>query len=598
MIQAGSPPSVAAPTVAARKGRERLSWGVAGVFAVLAISLAVPYVTREPADITTMRFTVEAASSNQFALSPDGRHLAFVGESGIGAAGLWIRAVEALEARLLPGTEGALFPFWSPDSQFIGFFAGGQLKKVAVSGGPPETLCEVSPGLNLGGTWNRDDVIVFASALDRLYGVSASGGEPSPVTEVDQSLHLGHVWPQFFPDGRRFLFLAVRPGGDDNGIYVGSLDSSEVQRVMAAETMARYAPPGYLLYAREGTLMAHPFDADAVQLTGDPVRLVDQVSTVPELRLAAFSVSENGELAYRGGGREGVTQLVWFDRSGEPLREASQPGLYNNPALSPDETRVAVQRRETTNAAADIWILDLTRGTTSRFTFGPGADVWPTWSPDGRQIAFSSRRNGQLDIYRKNASGTGEAELLLESEASKWLMEWSEDGAWLSFIDLDPQGDYDLWVLPLAEDRDPIPFLQTPFTELWGRLSPDSRWMAYVSDESGQLEIYVQNFPESGGKWQISTSGGGFPQWRGDGNELFYLGPDGNLMAVEIEADGDTPVAGIPQVLFPIYGPTLLQRSNYEVTADGQRFLVNAFVEDAVRAPITWVLNWTAELEQ
>ena len=600
IIQAGSPPSVAAPTVAARKSRERLSWGVAGVLAVLAISLAVPYVTREPADITTMRFTVEAASSapNQLALSPDGRLLAFV---GVGGAGLWIRAVDALEARLLPGTEGAAYPFWSPDSQFIGFFAGGQLKKVAVSGGPPETLCEVSPGLNLGGTWNRDDVIVFASALDRLYGVSASGGEPSPVTEVDQSLHVGHVWPQFFPDGRRFLFLAVWPGGDDNGIYVGSLDSSEVQRVMAAETMARYAPPGYLLYQREETLMAQPFDADTVQLTGDPVRLVDQVNTVPELGLVGFSVSENGELAYRGGGREAVTQLVWFDRSGEPLGEASQPGLYSNPALSRDEARVAVERRETTTAAADIWILDLTRGgTPSRFTFDPGNDGSPTWSPDGRQIAFSSRRNGQLDIYRKNASGIGEAELLLESEAPKAPVEWSQDGAWLSFVDLDSQGNWDLWVLPLAEDREPIPFLHTPFEDLLGRLSPDSRWMAYMSDESGQREIYVQSFPESGGKWLISTSGGVYPQWRADGRELFYLGPDGNLMAVEIEADGDTPVAGIPQALFPINGPgpTTLQRNNYEVTADGQRFLVNAFVEDAVRAPITWVLNWTAELEQ
>ena len=602
IIQGGSQPSVAVPTVAARKSRERLSWGVAGVLAVLlAIALAVPYVTREPADLTTVRFTVEAASRapNQFALSPDGRHLAFVGEAGLGGAGLWIRAVEALEARMLPGTEGAGYPFWSPDNQFIGFFVGGQLKKVAVSGGPPETLCEVA-FLTFGGTWNRDDVIVFGRGNDRLYRVSASGGEPSPVTELDRSLHSGHVWPQFFPDGRRFLFFAGRPGGDDNGIYVGSLDSTEVQRVMAAEYMARYAPPGYLLYAREGTLMAQPFDADAVQLTGDPVRLVDQVSTNPVFRLAAFSVSENGELAYRGGGREGVTQLVWFDRSGELLGEASQPGLYNNPALSRDETRVAVERREITNAAPDVWILDLTRGgTPSRFTFDPEADRWPTWSPDGRQIAFGSDREGGVSqIYRKNASGTGEAELLLESEASKYPMEWSEDGAWLSFFDQDSQGNFDLWVLPLAEDSDPIPFLQTPFADVHGRLSPDSRWMAYGSDESGQAEIYVQDFPESGGKWPISTSGGFDPQWRGDGNELFYLGLDGNLMAVEIEADGDTPVAGIPQVLFPIDGPTLLQRNNYDVTADGQRFLVNAFVEDAIRAQITWVLNWTAELEQ
>ena len=443
IIQTGSPPSVAAPTVAARKSRERLSWGVAGVLAVLAIALAVPYVTREPADITTVRFAIEAASSapNQFALSPDGRLLAFVGEAGVGGAGLWIRAVEALEARALPGTEGAAYPFWSPDSQFIGFFAGGQLKKVAVSGGPPETLCEVG-AVSPGGTWNRDDVIVFAGGAEgfRLYRVSASGGEPSPVTEVDRSLHLAHVWPQFFPDGRRFLFFAARPGGDDNGIYVGSLDSSEVQRVMAAESMARYAPPGYLLYAREGTLMAQPFDAGAVQLTGDPVRVVDQVNTNPATRLVGFSVSENGELAYRGGGREAGTQLVWFDRSGELLGEASQPGLYNNPALSPDETRVAVERREITSADADIWILDLTRGTTSRFTFEPGSDQFPTWSPDGREIAFGSTRSGRGDLYRKNASGTGEAELLLESETLKVPMEWSQDGAWLSFYDRDVGG--------------------------------------------------------------------------------------------------------------------------------------------------------------
>ena len=247
---------------------------------------------------------------------------------------------------------------------------------------------------------------------------------------------------------RRFLFFAARPGGDDNGIYVGSLDPSEVQRVMAAEYMARYAPPGYLLYAREGTLMAQPFDAHAVQLTGDPVRLVDQVNTNPVTRLARFSVSENGELAYRGGGREAGTQLVWFDRSGELLGEASQPGLYNNPALSPDETRVAMERREITSADADIWILDLTRGTTSRFTFEPGSDQFPTWSPDGREIAFGSTRSGRGDLYRKNASGTGEAELLLESETLKVPMEWSQDGAWLSFYDRDVGGNQGVWVLP------------------------------------------------------------------------------------------------------------------------------------------------------
>ena len=552
-------------------------------------------------DATAVRFTVEAASAgpHQFALSPDGRQLAFVGTGGPGGgAPIWLRTIDTVEPRMLPGTEGAQQPFWSPDSRSVGFFARGELKRIDVAGGPPETLSAGATQTRRA-TWNRDDVIVFASINGRrLYRISASGGEPTPVSEVDELLHRRHIWPQFLPDGRHFLFLAIGVGANDSGAYIGSLDSTETTRVVGTELMARYASPGHLLFMREGTLMAQPLDSDGWRLTGAPVRVAADVIN-NALGLVGVSVSDNGGLAFRRGGSGGSTQLTWFDRSGTFLGEASRVGHYNSPALSPDETHVAVERREVPGEDADIWMLDLTRGTESRFTFDPGPDQWPTWSPDGTEIVFSSSREGGLfHLYRKDAGGAGDPVSLLESEAVKIPMAWSNDGEWLSFFDLSIQGNYDLWVLPLAGDREPIPFLGTRFAEIHGRLSPDGRWMAYGSDESGQQEVYVQGFPSTGGKWQISTNGGRFAQWRSDGKELFFLGSDGNLMAVDMETDGEAPVAGIPHSLFHVNVPILLQRNTFEVTDDGQRFLVNSFVEEAVSAPITWVQNWTEAITE
>ena len=382
-----------------------------------------------------------------------------------------------------------------------------------MTGGPPETLAAATAGLSLGGTWNEDSVIVFASIAERgsnLFRVSAAGGEPSPVLELDESSASvrGSIWPQFLPDGRHFLFLSLVVGQaqhEDNGIYVGSLDSPETTRVIGTTRIAKYAAPGYLLFTRDTALMAQRFDTESLTLTGEPMRIVDEVSVNAQTGLVGFSVSDHGDLAYRAQGTTSVTQLTWFDRSGAALGEASEAGLYSNPALSPDETRVAVERVAAPGEPADIWMLDLTRGTTSRFTFEPGVDQWPTWSPDGSQIVYSAQgEDGLPNLYRKNASGTGEPELLLDTAGIEVPVEWSRNGERLTFYDLDVRsGNLDLWVLPFADDREPIPFPSTPFAEHSGRLSPDGRWMAYMSDESGQDEVYVQGFPSFAARDQM-----------------------------------------------------------------------------------------------
>ena len=295
-----------------------------------------------------------------------------------------------------------------------------------------------------------------------------------------------------------------------------------------------------------------------------------------------------------GGGFSAVTQLRWLDRSGAELGTVGEPREYHDPLLSPDETKVAVERD------GDVWILDLSRETEQRLTFDPAPDIMPIWSPDGNRIVFTSFRDGRPgDLYEKTAAGSGQARLVLESDYIKPVSDWSADGEFVLYAEFHPETSVDLWLLPLSGDRQPTLFLQTPFFEADGVFSPDGRWMAYDSTESGELQVYVQSVPPSGGKWQVSATGGAFPQWRGDGQELYYVSLANDLMAVDVEAEGDTLEVGIPQPLFHLASdPTYMQRNPFDVAADGQRFLVNALVEDSLSTPITWVLNWAAQLEQ
>ncbi len=593
------------------KRRAELGWIAAGVF-FLALLALLPFVTthfREaPPEVRAVRAFILPPEKSSFdflgrnggpvTVSPDGRRLAFVATTAEGKRLLWVRSLDTLSAQALTGTEGASHPFWSPDSRFIGFFADGKLKKIEASGGPSLTLCDVPDGL--GGTWNRDGVIVFTpSGLGALQRVSASGGVASAVTKLDEARgEVGHRWPWFLPDGQHFLYLGktVAVGETEkNAIYVASLESQKSKLLLHANSNVAYAQ-GYLLFVRQTTLMAQPFDAARLEMVGDAFPIAEQVQYEPAFTRGVFSVSENGVLAYQTGAVVSNSQLAWFDRSGKSLGMLGDQALYSFLRLSPDGKRAAVMIADAQTARADIWLYEVARGLRTKFTFDPADERTPTWSPDGSRIVFSSNRKGHFDLYQEAASRAGSEELLLESNLDKYPSSFSPDGRFLLYNTNDPKTRMDLWVLPLSGDQKPFPFLPTEFIEFSGQFSPDGRWIAYQSDESRRREIYVAPFPGPGGKRQISTAGGSFPKWRGDGKEIFYLAPDNKLMGAEVNGHGATLEVGAVRPLFEARpaGPGYV----YDVTADGQRFLVNTAVEQKVSSPITLVINWTADLKR
>ncbi len=604
-LSSGRTMTAALSLTAGRPGnRERLAWVVAGLF-LLGLLAALPFAIANlrpaPADERVLKLSMlppEKASMGgivtALALSPDGRRLAFVAISE-GQNRVWIRSLDSLTALALPGTEGtsnADALFWSPDSRFIGFSAGGKLKKIDASGGPPQTLCDMV-GFR-GGTWSRDGVIVFAPGSGNLYQVSAAGGEPLPVTTLDQSrFETTHRWPYFLPDGRHFLYFVRSSQVENGGVFVGSLDSNETKRLLPITLNAAYAAPGFLLFLQNGTLLAQPFNVNELQLAGEPFPVAEHVAYNVGLGRGAFSVSENGFLVYYSGGAE-INQPLWFDRSGKQIGSVGKAGLYFTVWLSPDEKQAAVNSVDQT-AALDIWLYDLLRGVPSRFTTDPAGDSNPLWSPDGSRIVFSSNREGIWDLYQKIASG-GNEEILLRTSEEKWPDDWSRDGKFIVYQTFNQKTKWDLWLLPMSGDRQPSLFLQTEFSEQQAQFSPDGKWLAYTSDESGAPEVYLQTFPASGSKWRVSTSGGSQPKWRRDGRELFYIAADRNLMAVDIKL-GPTFTASVPRTLFPTRVLTLTEfRNHYAVTADGQRFLINTSV--AKDNPISVVVNWMADLKR
>jgi len=517
--------------------------------------------------------------------------------------------MDSLEPRLLSGTEGALTqPFWSPDSRFIAFWAGGKLKKIDVSGGLPQIVCE-APAAVLGGTWNRDDVIVFGDG--RIMRVSAAGGVAAPLTSIASPSQF-HGFPSFLQDGRHFVYLRFSTDGS-RGIYVGSLDATPDQqstkRLLDTPLMPTYAPSldpgaGHLLFMRDGTLWSRPFDAGRLALSGEAVPIAERVGT---FRLGAnFSTSANGVLAYRGVGTA-LSRLTWYDRAGTVLGPAGQQGAYWDVALSPDDSRVATSLDEGRAEGTSISVLELARGVLGRLTFdvGPG-DRAPVWSPDGHLIAFVARRAAGAGVFQKPSSTGGKEQVLLSpTGADKATTDWSRDGRFLLFSSVDPQTKSDLWVLPLTADAapagPPAPFLQTEFNERQGQFSPDTHWVAYVSDESGRPEIWVQRFPASsteGSKMRISVDGGDQPRWRRDGKELFYASLDGQLMATDITL-GSAITPGTTKALFaaPInISDETLDSLRWDITAHGDRFLINTAT--TASEPLTVVLNWTSALKQ
>ena len=589
-----------------------LSWIIAAVLGALLLG-ALPFVWlhfQRPAEHPqAIRLTIappEKGVVSTISISPDGKRVVYGAPNAEGKTILWLRSLDSLTPQPLPGSENPFFTtFWSPDSRYLAFVTSSdnKLKKIDLLGGgsTPQVLANAPNGR--GGTWNRDGVIVFApSAEGPLYRVSASGGEVTPVTTLDESRRdVSHRYPWFLPDGRHFVYLARAATADSTEIYVGSLDSKETKRLVAAESGGVYSPPGYLLYVRDGSLVAQYFDADKLELTGEAMPIADSlVGFDLTSNLGRFSVSGNGVLVYYTGIEFDKAQLQWVDRGGKQIAALGGSAGYGYLRISPDEKRLVFARRDP-STRWDVWLIELTRDAVTRFTFDSRTEVFPIWSPDGTRIAFSSNRDGQMDIYEKLSSGVGnDQELLKQPTEPKFVNDWSPDNRFIAFHVLSGKTRADIWVLPLFGDRKPFPFLQTQHGEREARFSPNGRWVAYTSDETGPRELFVQSFPSGGGKWQISHGGSGPPEWRSDGKELFYVSGD-KLMAVEVKTDGDVFQAGTPKPLFEIRGPALPGAGGvpaFEASNDGKRFLIAASVQEQTFTPISVVLNWTADLKR
>jgi eukaryotic-like serine/threonine-protein kinase len=587
-----------------RKVQPGWIWGVASGLAVLGLGLGwtIAHLRQPAVEIRTLRLTVNPPAGTEFrpdsgaAISPDGRLLAFVTGSSAGVK-LWIRPLDSLEARELPGTDAAAFPFWSPDSRSLGFFAAGKLKRVEVAGGLPTVICDVGSGR--GGAWNEGGVILFNAVNDGpLLRVSATGGMPVPFTTIDTAeKENSHRFPQFLPGGRQFLYF-VR--SENSGVYLGSLERPhEKIRLLTSSTNAVFAAdrnqqPGHLFWARDGALMAQAFDPQKELLMGEAISVAEVGGETGISGLAAVSVSNNGTLFYGGAGI-GRYQLTWYGRDGKSLGILGQPEGYRALRISPDGKRLALSRN------GDLWQMELARGVSTRLTFsGSGAlSGAPVWSPDSQRIAYTD--GSPPNVFVAHANGTGAHERPIESPHTMLTQDWSSDAKLLLYLemsnDLSSRAPPDPYVLSMAADHKVDRVLTTPFREGPSQFSPDGKWIAYTSDESGRNEVYVQSFPASGSKWPVSSKGGDWVRWRKDGQELFYVAPDRTVMSVVVRPAAGSLEFGTPSALFAL--PATFDANNtypYDVMPDGQRFLALAPTTNAEEPPMTVIVNWRADL--
>ena len=614
MIAATSAPQAnsAAALPARARSNLKIAWSLTALFAIAAVVLAIFFVWKAaephysthsyilPPDKTEFLFT---NAGGTISISPDGRRLAFTAHLQGQPDMLYVQALNSSLAQALTGTENAAFPFWSPDSRYIGFFADGRMRKVDANGGPPQTLCDAPIGR--GGAWNSSGTIVFAATTTAaLSTVAESGGTPAELTQLSTTdSENSHRWPQFLPDGKHFLYFVRSDTPENSGIFIGSLGSKERRLVLHNAWPGIYAS-GYLLFLRDDTLMAQPFDTSKLMLNGNSVPLAEHVTANSPTVYGVFSASNNGVLIlHTGGGTGSGMQLMWFDRSGKSLGEVV-PGtdLYPNPAPSPDGSRLAYSLFD--SGKADIWVLDLKRQTRTRITFGPHLQGNPVWTPDGKSIIYSSIRvpGGLQHMYQKAADGTGGEQTVLDTKNSLQIpISVSRDGRYLTYQFNEGHG-YHLWVLPLFGDRKPFP-LNEPrpgVVEFSGVISPDGKWIAYASNESGPFQIYLKPFPSGQGKWQVSSSpvGPAVINWRADGKELFFATGTLELIAVDFAVEKGTPRLGAPHALFHLTS-SVLGIPAFTVMPDGKRFIVNTAPEGASTGrPLTLITNWTADLKK
>jgi serine/threonine protein kinase/Tol biopolymer transport system component len=610
-------PDAAAVTAADASSRPRsglVPWVVAGVTMLAAVAISLVHFQETPGELRLIATSILPPETTSFdfvgdlnpvALSPDGRRVVFGARASDGKSRLWVRRLDANTAQPLPGTEGGLFPFWSHDSRFVAFFTPGKLQKIDITGGRP-VMVTAMKGVFRGGAWNRDDIIVFNDGEGPLLRVSAAGGTPAAATVLEKG-DSSHRFPWFLPDGKHFLY-AAQHGFSVTGttIRVAALapdpevtDPREGTAIGEASTNAIYSQ-GYMLFAREGTLLAQPFDATRLTTVGEPIDVVEGIQLLLNNdTTGVFSVSEGGLLAYQAGGTTSLQQLTWFDREGKPQGTVGDPGHFVDIELSPSRDKLVVSLNDRASGTMDLWIYDdVRRGPSARFTFDAANETAPIWTAGGIAVVFAK---AQGNLYCKPASGVGAEELLYLDQRSKQPTSVSPDGKVL-YTSSGPgsKTGSDVWILPMAPGKPcaagkPYPVLATPFNERQGEFSPDGLWVAYVSDESRRNEVFVAPFPGPGGKRQVSMAGGSAPRWSHDGKEIFYIGPDRRLMAAEVSVkDGALNVVQVRALSVPRIG----RRFAYDVSLDSQKFLVPVAPEQSVSAPLTLVQNWTLGLKK
>jgi serine/threonine protein kinase/Tol biopolymer transport system component len=591
--------AAAKPTVTHDAGRERLAWLVAAALTLVLAALGLWWLSSRTKPKTSYFAAPLAFEAQDLSIAPNGHTVVIVGYPETERTNsLWLYEPGAQEATRIAGTEGANFPFWSADGRSLGFFADGKLKRLDLAGGPVQPLCDAPTGR--GGAWNKNGDIIFTpnGMLGvGLYRIPASGGTPTPLASPDRNLKEDSLrWPFFLPDGIHYLYSAINITGrkDLYAIYAGALNSTEKHLILRTQGNAVYAGSGHLFFYKDRTLFAQDFDLKNLKLTGEPVPIFTDVEFSPRISKAVYSVSGSGLLVAQKAGESAVSQLVWFDRTGHETGVVTKPGVYGNTMLSPSGKWVASDTTDPGSLNTDIYTYNVDSTETKRLTFDPAIDSMPIWSPDEKQVVFADNREAQFDLYVKNSDGSQEEKQIPQGGADRFPNDWSHDGKHILY-----ERGADLWYVNVA-DLKATEFLKAPSTLRMGRFSPDGKWVAYASNESGKWEIYVTSFPEAHGKWQLSNAGGTQPRWRGDGKELFYLSPDDKLMSVPVKI-GATVDAGMPVALFQAYPREFAAATSeqffYDVTKDGQKFLINTQLKSA-KTPMSVVLNWSAKLNQ